>query len=107
MLAEPRNDGTIAARCSMTRACHTSMAVTGAQFIAARAITPGTVVDGLAAVSARGQSPLNIGIKDATGTFEVLVEFRRESDGVQIHSAGVVRSAYLLASGEVLIPTSV
>ena len=107
LLAAPRHGGTIAARYFMPWSCHPSMAVTGAQCIAACAITPGTVADGLVDSVARGPSPVNIGIEHATGTFDVLVDFRRDGDAVAIRSAGVVRTARLLARGEVLIPATI
>ena len=89
LLAAPRHGGTIAARYFMPWSCHPSMAVTGAQCIAACAITPGTVADGLVDSAARGPSPVNIGIEHATGTFDVLVDFRRDGDAVAIRSAGL------------------
>jgi len=107
LLAAPRHGGTIAARYFMPWSCHPSMAVTGAQCIAACAITPGTVADGLVDSAARGPSPVNIGIEHATGTFDVLVDFRRDGGAVAIRSAGVVRTARLLARGEVLIPATI
>ncbi len=83
------------------------MAVTGAQCIATCAIMPGTVADGLSRGVEGKTAPLSVGIEHPTGTFDVLVDFERTPDGVDIRSAGVVRTARLLARGEVMVPHSV
>ncbi len=107
LLAPPRQGGSISARYFMPWSCHPSMAVTGAQCIAACAITPGTVADGLSAGLDGGTSPLPVRIENPAGLFEVLVDFTRNGTGVEIRSAGLERTARLLARGEVLIPGTV
>lgn len=107
VLAAPRNGGAIAARYFMPWACHPSMAVTGAQCIAACAITPGTVADGLGVGLAGAAAPLAISIEHPAGLFEVVVDYEAGPAGVAIRSAGLVRTARLLARGEVMVPTAV
>ncbi len=107
LLAKPRNGGAISARYFMPWSCHPSMAVTGAQCIAACAMLPGTVAEGLAVNFSDQPSPCTVGIEHPTGTFEVVVDFSRDKGELNIISAGVVRTARLLARGEVLVPASV
>jgi 4-oxalomesaconate tautomerase len=107
LLAEPRNGGSITARYFMPWSCHPSMAVTGAQCIATCAILPGTIADGLTEGLVGHDSPVTVGIEHPSGTFEVLVDFRKQDQGIDIRSAGVVRTARLLARGEVMIPAAV
>lgn len=107
LLAKPRFGGTVTARYFMPWTAHPSMAVTGAQCIATCAILPGTVADGLAEGLGTLPSPVNVGIEHPSGTFEVVVDHEPDGTGIAIRSAGVVRTARLLARGEVLVPASV
>lgn len=106
LLAEPCNGGSFTARYLMPWTCHPSMAVTGAQCLAACAILPGTVAEGLASGADAATGPLTIGIEHPSGTFDVVVEFTRNGQDVDFRSAGVVRTARLLARGEVLVPVT-
>lgn len=102
LIAEPRGDGHITARYFMPWTTHPTMAVTGSQCLAACALAPGTVADGLArAVSA---SPAVMSIEHPMGAMEVTVDFARDEHGLQFRSAGVVRTARLIARGEVMVP---
>lgn len=106
LLAKPRDGGTFAARYLMPWSCHPSMAVTGAQCLAACAIVPGTVAEGLTEGADAPAGPLTIGIEHPSGTFDVVVEFTRDGQSVDFRSAGVVRTARLLARGEVMVPVT-
>jgi hypothetical protein len=107
LLAKPRNGGSITARYFMPWSSHPSMAVTGAQCIAACAILPGTVAEGLTEGLVAHASPVTVGIEHPSGTFDVLVDFAQQDQGIDIRSAGVVRTARLLARGEVMVPAAV
>ena len=106
VLAAPRAGGTLAARYFMPWSCHPSMAVTGAQCIAACAMMPGTVAEGLPA-GLTGRSPELVRIEHPSGQIEVTVGFERTADGIELRSAGLVRTARLLARGEVMVPAGV
>ena len=106
VLAAPQGGGTLAARYFMPWSCHPSMAVTGAQCIAACAMTPGTVADGLPE-GLTGRSPEMVRIEHPSGQIEVTVGFDRQGDGIELRSAGLVRTARLLARGEVMVPARV
>ncbi|SFR15510.1 4-oxalomesaconate tautomerase [Poseidonocella sedimentorum] len=106
LLSPPQHGGSITARYFMPWTCHPSMAVTGAQCIAACAIQPGTVAEGLA--QGLGEAaPVTVGIEHPVGTFEVLVDFAPAPAGIEIRSAGLVRTARLIARGEVMVPRGV
>lgn len=103
IVAAPRTPGgTIAARYFMPWDTHPSMAVTGAQCIASCAVHPGTVADGL---SVLGQgAPLNVVIEHPSGAIDVLMDFSVNEQGFELKSAGLLRTARLIARGEVMVP---
>lgn len=104
LLAPARSGGSFAARYFTPRSCHQTMAVTGAQCLASCALTPGTVADGLAP---NLSSPARVTIEHPNGLIEVLMTFERADEGVSIESAGLNRTARLLAKGDLYIPGSV
>lgn len=105
LLAAPKSGGTISARYFMPWKTHPTMAVTGSQCIAACALTAGTVADGLGQIP-QG-TPAAINVEHPQGSIEVTVDYTSGPDGTVIKSAGLIRSARLIARGEVLVPTSV
>jgi 2-methylaconitate cis-trans-isomerase PrpF len=82
------------------------MAVTGAQCIASSVMTPGTVADGIGQ-GLTGESPEVVRIEHPAGDIEVTVSFDRTADGISLRAPGPVRTARLLARGEVMVPASV
>lgn len=106
VLAAPQGSGTIAARYMMPWTAHPSMAVTGAQCIAACVLTPGTVADGLGQ-GLTGCSPELVVIEHPSGEIDVTVSFDPSPEGPQIKAAGLLRTARLIARGEVMVPSSV
>lgn len=105
LLAPARDGGTISTRYFMPKSCHPTMAVTGAQCIASCVLTPGTVAEGLAA-SASG-SPALVKIEHPSGAIDVTVDYTNSAGGFKLNSAGLLRTARLLAKGEVFVPASV
>lgn len=105
LLAAARDGGTVAARYFMPWKTHPTMAVTGAQCLASCVLTPGTVADGLAARSQ--DRPAAITLEHASGQIDVLVDYDLTEDGISLRSAGLVRTARLLAKGVVMIPRQV
>lgn len=106
VLAPPQRGGTVAARYFMPWTCHPSMAVTGAQCIAACVLTPGTVAEGLGQ-GLTGRSPELVVIEHPSGEIDVTVSFDPSPEGPQIKAAGLLRTARLIARGEVMVPASV
>jgi 4-oxalomesaconate tautomerase len=105
LLAPPRNGGTVTARYFMPKSCHPTMAVTGSQCLASCVLTPGTVAEGLF-VPPVGMPALVV-IEHPSGTIDVTVDYENTADGFALRSAGLLRTARLLARGEVFVPRSV
>lgn len=102
VLSRPRHGGAISARYFMPWNCHPSMAVTGSQCIAACTLTPGTVAEGLGNLP--NETPALMRIEHPMGAIEVTVDYEHGADGFALKSAGLVRTARLIARGEVLVP---
>lgn len=102
LLAPARDGGTIATRYFMPWKTHPTMAVTGAQCLACCVLTPGTVADGM--VPTPNHTPAKITLEHATGQIDVLVVFEIGEGGINLRSAGLVRTARLLARGDLMIP---
>ncbi len=105
LFAPARDGGTVAARYFMPWKTHPTMAVTGAQCLASCVLTPGTVAEGLAARS--NDRPATITLEHASGKIDVLVDYEVTTDGIDLRSAGLVRTCRLLARGEVMVPKQV
>lgn len=104
LLAPAQAGGTIAARYFMPWKTHPSMAVTGAQCLAACALAPGSVADGM--IRRPEESPATLVLEHASGTMEVIVDFTLEN-GFQFNGAGLIRTARKLADGKVFVPETV
>ena len=102
LLARATQGGTVAARYFMPWKTHPTMAVTGAQCLASCVLTPGSVASGLASLP--NGSPAEITLEHASGMIDVLVDHELEPEGIKLNSAGLVRTARLLAKGEVMVP---
>lgn len=105
LLAPARDGGTVATRYFMPWKAHPTMAVTGAQCLASCLLTPGTVGEGLAARS--NARPAKVTLEHASGQIDVMVDYDLTADGIDLRSAGLVRTARLLARGEVMIPKTI
>ncbi len=105
LLAPARDGGTVAARYFMPWKTHPTMAVTGAQCLASCVLTPGTVADGLCERTT--SSPATVTLEHASGSIDVLVDFEVSESGIGLRSAGLVRTARLLASGELYVPKAI
>ncbi|NNU81706.1 4-oxalomesaconate tautomerase [Halovulum dunhuangense] len=106
LLSPARHGGTISARYFMPWTCHPTMAVTGSQCLASCALTPGTVADGL--VGQVDGSPALMRIEHPAGEILVTVDYSVDDEnGFQLRSAGLIRTARLIARGELMVPPSV
>lgn len=105
ILSEPRHGGTVTARYFMPKNCHPTMAVTGAQCLASCVLTPGTVAEGLF-TPPEGQPALVL-LEHPSGVIDVTVDYSTGPEGFQLNSAGLLRTARLLARGEVMVPSRI
>jgi 2-methylaconitate cis-trans-isomerase PrpF len=103
LIAAPAAGGHLAARYFMPWTTHPTLAVTGSQCLAACALAPGTVAEGL---SVTGPSPFEMQIEHPMGTMDVRVKYDM-SEGFRFLSAGVTRTARLIARGEVMVPEGI
>ncbi|WP_281857600.1 4-oxalomesaconate tautomerase [Litoreibacter halocynthiae] len=102
LLAPATQGGTVATRYFMPWKTHPTMAVTGAQCLASCMLTPGSVASGFANLP--NENPARITLEHASGMIDVLVDHELGSEGIKLNSAGLVRTARLLAKGEVMVP---
>lgn len=102
LLAAPRHGGAISARYFMPWNCHPTMAVTGSQCLAACTLTPGTVAEGLGVIP--NETPAIMKIEHPMGIIEVTVDYENGPGGFTLRAAGLVRTARLIARGEVMVP---
>lgn len=105
LVSPARHGGAFSARYFMPWNCHPTLAVTGSQCLASCALTPGSVAEGIMDIPV---SPSTVTIEHPMGEMDVTMTFEREGNhGVTIRAAGLVRTARLLARGEVYVPRSV
>ena len=103
LVSKAQEGGHFSARYFMPWTTHPTLAVTGSQCLAACALAPGTVAEGL--VRPVDGSPTVMRIEHPMGEMEVTVTFKRTDDSFTFISAGLVRTARLIARGEVLVPS--
>ncbi|MEO0497325.1 MAG: 4-oxalomesaconate tautomerase [Pseudomonadota bacterium] len=101
LLAAPREGGSIAARYFMPWSTHPAYAVTGSICTGACLVVPGTVADGLAALT--HERPLPIKIEHPSGSIDVMFDFELQGTELAINSAGLLRTARKLFSGQLHI----
>ena len=101
LFALAKAGGTIAARYFMPWQAHPTMAVTGAQCLASCAITPGSIADGL--LTRPSASPATVTIEHPSGTIDVVVDYGITDTGLELKSAGLVRTARKLAAGQLFV----
>lgn len=104
LLAEPAEDGAVCARYFMPWRTHPAYAVTGAICTGCCLVAPGTVAEGVARLPEVRPYPLKI--EHPTGSIDVLLD-ADVTDGLTLHSAGLLRTARRLFMGEVSIPAKV
>ncbi|MEM7239033.1 MAG: 4-oxalomesaconate tautomerase [Pseudomonadota bacterium] len=105
ILAGPGDAGMVRARYFMPRKCHPSMAVTGAQCLAACCLAPDTVAGPLGLAQPADGHP--VVIEHPSGQIDVMVDFKLTNKGLDLRSAGLLRTARKLAGGQVFVPDSI
>ena len=105
LLAPARDGGTVAVRYFMPWTTHPTMAVTGAQCLASCVLTPGSVAQGLVPIPI--DRPALLTLEHASGMIDVTVDFDINDGQIDLRSAGLVRTARLLAKGHVMVPRTV
>ena len=99
LIAPPQIGGAISTRSFIPHRCHTSIGVFGAVSVAAASLIEGSVAEGIAVVQEGDMKRLSI--EHPTGEFIVEVRLK---DG-KIAGCGLMRTARLLISGIVFVPS--
>ena len=112
LISAPINGGAIHTRTFIPKTCHKAIGVLGAVSAATAAIHPDSALHDLAVIPQtheQGQAEeiqKDMTIEHPSGVFDVTLTLATGSD-FDILGAGLLRTARLLARGEVFIPTSV
>lgn len=104
LLAAARHGGHFCAHYFMPWTAHPTLAVTGSQCLAACALAPGTVAEGM--VAPVSDSPIVMRIEHPMGVMDVVVNFAIADGDLDFRSAGIERTARMIARGEVFVPSS-
>jgi 4-oxalomesaconate tautomerase len=102
LLAPARDGGSVCVRYFMPWKCHPTLAVTGSQCLASCLLAPGTI--GEALLSGSSASPATIQLEHPMGKMEVVIDYERSDGSFSVKSAGLLRTARKLATGEVFVP---
>lgn len=105
LLARPISGGTLSGRYFMPWDAHPTYAVTGSICTGSCVLAPGTVADGL--IDKPDGSPARIVIEHPGGTIDVVFDYAIKDGDFQLRSAGVLRTARKLFSGNLYIPAGV
>ncbi|MEH6773977.1 MAG: 4-oxalomesaconate tautomerase [Cereibacter changlensis] len=104
ILAAPKQGGHIAARYFVPHKAHAAFAVTGALCVSTLAVLEGSVSDGLA-LRPEGEDR-EILIEHPSGMIDVALRTTGQGKDLQVVSAGAIRTARKLVTGEVYVPAA-
>ncbi|MEP1206413.1 MAG: 4-oxalomesaconate tautomerase [Rhizobiaceae bacterium] len=104
LLAPARDGGTVAARYFMPWSTHPSYAVTGSICTGSCLLAAGTVADGMVVPLDTGKVPVRI--EHPSGGIDVVFDFVKKNDGIELNSAGLLRTARKLMSGLIHVPAN-
>ena len=102
LLSPPRAGGTITSRYFTPHRLHAAHAVTGGICVATACALEGSIADGL--VDLPPGNPRSIRIEHPSGQIDVRLATSGRGADLQVVSAGVLRTARKLMSGEVFVP---
>jgi len=103
LVAPPRAGCGISSRYLVPTRTHQAHAATGAICVASAAAAPGTVASEVARLGP-ASNPLAVGIEHPAGRIEVSIDIRRTAGGIEVTSAGLVRTARLIFDGKIHVP---
>ncbi len=105
LLAAARDEGSVAARYFVPHHAHPTMAVTGGQCLAACLLVPDSVGAGFADLPDHG--PTQVALEHPSGKLDVVLDYTRGPEGLDLRSAGLIRTCRKLAQGHVFVPRHV
>ena len=103
LVAPPRSGHGVSSRYLVPNRTHQAHAATGAVCVASAAVAPGTVASEVARVDTASK-PLAVAVEHPAGRLEVSLDVRRAAGGIEVVSAGLVRTARLIFDGRIYIP---
>ncbi len=102
LISKPQIGGVINTRMFIPHVCHEAIGVLAAVSVATACVLPDTIAQGIAEVK---ENNSNFSIEHPTGEMTVSFEFEKKSNGEKkIIKSGAVRTARLIAKGEVFLP---
>ena len=105
LFSPAKNGGTISVRYFMPWQTHPTCAATSSQCLAACALTPGTISDGL--LDRPDGTPATILIEHPLGAIEVGIDYELTGDDMDVRSAEILRTARKLAQGEIFVSSEI
>lgn len=102
LISKPRRGGTINARYFVPHECHANFPLVGGMCLAAVSILKGGVAEGMAQVT--NDAKQTISIEHPMGRLDALITFSNGRAKPEDLTAGFVRTAHLIMSGQVFIP---
>ncbi len=102
LVSAPRNGGSLTSRYFVPDNCHASHAVTGAICVSTCALVPGSVAAPLLGTLFDTST---LRIEHPSGQIEIVLDVKPAAKGINVRSAGVVRTARKLISGELFVPS--
>jgi 2-methylaconitate cis-trans-isomerase PrpF len=103
LLAEPRAEGAITVRYFTPRACHRSVAATGAVGLATACVLPDSLAQELAGPMPSGPTSTII-LEHPAGRIPIELELARPGDELPVLRASLIRTARRLFAGSVFVP---
>ena len=103
LVAPPRSGYGVSSRYLVPNRTHQAHAATGAVCVAGAAVAPGTVASEVARIDTTSE-PLAVAVEHPAGRLEVSLDIRRANGGLEVVSAGLVRTARLIFDGRIHVP---
>ena len=100
LISKAEHGGIVGTRTFIPHRVHQSIGVLGAASVAAACCIPGSVVDGVTAISAGGQ----LDVEHPSGHFTVDIEVRNEDGEIGISRSALMRTSRKLMEGHVYVP---
>jgi 4-oxalomesaconate tautomerase len=104
LISKPTQAGVLSTRTFIPDKCHAAIGVLGAVSVASACILPDTVCESVAVVTPNNdQNSFRLSVEHPSGEFTVNLETEMSGNQLQIKKAGVIRTARLLAKGDLFI----
>ena len=103
LVAPPRSGHGVSSRYLVPDRTHQAHAATGAVCVAGAAVAPGTVASEVARIDTASK-PLAVAVEHPAGRLEVSLDIQRAAGGIEVVSAGLVRTARLIFDGRIYLP---